>query len=40
MMRMAMRNLFRQRRRSILTMLTMLGGFVLAAFSIAWVDGS
>lgn len=40
MMRMAIRNLFRQRRRSILTMLTMMGGFVLAAFSIAWVDGS
>lgn len=40
MIRMAMRNLFRQRRRSILTLLTMTGGFVLAAFSIAWSDGT
>ncbi|MCK5878378.1 MAG: ABC transporter permease [Holophagae bacterium] len=40
MIRMAMRNLFRQRRRSILTLLTMMGGFVLGAFSIAWSDGT
>jgi len=40
MFRMALRNLLRQRRRSILTMLTMMGGFVLAAFSIGWADGS
>ena len=40
MIRIAFRNLFRQRRRSLLTLLTMMGGFVLAAFSIAWADGT
>ncbi len=40
MIKLAMRNLFRQKRRSILTVLTMMGGFVLAAFSIAWSDGT
>lgn len=34
------RNIFRQRRRTILTMLTMIGGFVLAAVSIGWSDGT
>lgn len=36
----AFRNILRQRRRSLLTALTMLGGFVLASISIAWQDGS
>ncbi len=36
----AFRNVFRQRRRTILTMLTMFGGFTLASISIAWSDGS
>lgn len=36
----AWRNLFRQRRRTLLTMLTMWGGFVLSSFSIAWSDGT
>jgi ABC-type lipoprotein release transport system permease subunit len=39
-LKIAFRNIFRQRRRTLLTMLTMLGGFVLCSFSIAWVDGS
>ncbi len=37
---MAIRNVFRQKRRSILTALTMFGGFVLCSFSIAMSDGS
>jgi putative ABC transport system permease protein len=40
MLKIALRNIFRQRRRSLLTSLTMLGGFVLAAVSIAWGDGT
>ncbi len=36
----AFRNVLRQRRRSLLTAMTMLGGFVLAAVSIAWGDGT
>ena len=36
----AFRNALRQRRRSVLTALTMFGGFVLAAISIGWSDGS
>ena len=40
MPKIAFRNLFRQKRRSLLTALTMLGGFVLAAVSIGWSDGS
>ncbi|MBD3270957.1 MAG: FtsX-like permease family protein [Elusimicrobia bacterium] len=36
----AVRNIFRHKRRTILTVLTMTGGFVLAAFSIGWSDGS
>ena len=39
-LRIAFRSLFRQRRRTVLTMLTMLGGFVLCSVSIAWMDGS
>ncbi len=40
MLKIAFRNVFRQKRRSLLTALTMLGGFVLASFSIAWGDGT
>lgn len=40
MFKIAFRNVFRQKRRSLLTALTMLGGFVLAALSIAWGDGT
>ncbi len=36
----AARNIFRQKRRSVLTILTMLGGFTLAALSISWSDGT
>jgi ABC-type lipoprotein release transport system permease subunit len=36
----AWRNIFRQKRRTLLTMLTMFGGFVLASISIGWSDGS
>ncbi|MCK4605656.1 MAG: ABC transporter permease [candidate division Zixibacteria bacterium] len=36
----AFRNVLRQKRRTLLTMLTMLGGFTLAAISIAWSDGT
>lgn len=36
----ALRNVFRQKRRSLLTVLTMFTGFVLSAFTIAWSDGS
>ncbi len=36
----AFRNIFRQKRRSFLTILTMFGGFALAAVSIAWSDGT
>ncbi|MBD3288980.1 FtsX-like permease family protein [candidate division KSB1 bacterium] len=36
----AFRNIFRQKRRSILTALTMFGGFTLAAISIGWSDGT
>jgi len=38
--RIALRNSFRQKRRTTLTVLTMLGGFVMASVSIAWSDGS
>ena len=34
------RNTLRQKRRSVLTGLTMVGGFVLAAISIGWSDGT
>ncbi len=36
----ARRNIWRQRRRTVLTVLTMLGGFTLASISIAWSDGT
>jgi ABC-type lipoprotein release transport system permease subunit len=36
----AFRNILRQKRRTLLTMLTMFGGFTLCSFSIAWMDGS
>jgi putative ABC transport system permease protein len=39
MFRIAFRNIFRQKRRTVLTALSMFGGFVLAAFFIGWSDG-
>lgn len=36
----AFRNIFRQKRRTVLTLLTMFGGFTLASISIAWSDGT
>ncbi|MBD3275921.1 MAG: FtsX-like permease family protein [Candidatus Marinimicrobia bacterium] len=39
MFKIAFRNIFRQKRRTILTMLTMVGGFVLSAISIGYSDG-
>jgi ABC-type lipoprotein release transport system permease subunit len=36
----AWRNIFRQKRRTILTILTMTGGFVLTSLAIGWMDGS
>ncbi|MFH1686033.1 MAG: ABC transporter permease [bacterium] len=39
-LRMAFRNILRQKRRSLLTALTMFGGFVLCSFSIAVSDGT
>lgn len=38
--KMAFRNILRQKRRTIFTALTMLGGFTLAAISIGWADGT
>ena len=40
MFKIAFRNIFRQKRRTILTLLTMFGGFVLSAISIGYADGS
>ena len=40
MLKIAFRNIFRQRRRTLLTVLTMLGGLVLAAFSFGLSDGT
>lgn len=40
MLKMAFRNIFRQKRRSILTALTMFGGFILAAVGIGFSDGT
>jgi len=40
MLKIAFRNIFRQKRLTILTVLTMFGGFTLASISIAWSDGS
>ena len=39
-LKIAIRNVLRQKRRSILTILTMFGGFTLAAFSIGWSEGT
>jgi len=36
----AFRNIFRNKRRTVLTALSILGGFVLAAISIGWADGT
>jgi ABC-type lipoprotein release transport system permease subunit len=36
----AWRNIFRQKRRTILTILTMTGGFVLSSLAIGWMEGS
>lgn len=36
----AFRNVLRQKRRTVLTLLTIFGGFTLAAVSIGWSDGS
>jgi putative ABC transport system permease protein len=36
----AFRNMLRQKRRTALTSLTMIGGFILAAVSIGWSDGT
>ena len=38
--KMARRNILRQKRRTILTLLTMTGGFVLSSLAIGWMDGS
>lgn len=38
--RIAWRNIFRQKRRTILTVLTMFGGFTFSAISIGWADGT
>jgi len=38
--RIAWRNIFRQKRRTVLTVLSMLGGFTLSAISIGWADGT
>jgi ABC-type lipoprotein release transport system permease subunit len=37
---MAYRNVLRQKRRTLLTVLTMVGGFTLSSISIAWSDGA
>jgi ABC-type lipoprotein release transport system permease subunit len=39
-LKMAWRNVFRQRRRTLLTVLTMFGGFTLSAISIGWAEGT
>ncbi len=39
-LKIAFRNIFRQKRRSLLTALTMAGGVILAAISIGWSDGT
>jgi putative ABC transport system permease protein len=36
----AWRNIFRQKRRTVLTVLMMFGGFTLSAVSISWADGT
>ena len=40
MLRMAFRNTLRQKRRTALTLLTIVGGFTLASISIGWSDGT
>ncbi len=40
LVKIAFRNIFRQKRRTLLTVLTMFGGFTLAAVTIAWSDGT
>jgi len=40
MFKVAFRNVLRQKRRTLLTVMTMTGGFALAAFSFGWSDGS
>lgn len=40
LLKLAWRNVFRQKRRTILTLLTMTGGFFLSSISIGWMDGS
>ncbi|MBD3322210.1 MAG: FtsX-like permease family protein, partial [Chitinivibrionales bacterium] len=40
LLKMAFRNVLRQKRRSVLTALTMLGGYALASISIGWADGT
>jgi len=40
LLKLAWRNVFRQKRRTILTLLTMTGGFVLSSLSIGWMNGS
>ncbi len=40
LLKMAFRNILRQKRRTIFTALTIVIGFTLAAFSIGWADGS
>ncbi len=40
MFKIAFRNIFRQKRRTFFTALTILGGFILAAISIGWSDGT
>ncbi|UCG53412.1 MAG: ABC transporter permease [Candidatus Latescibacterota bacterium] len=39
-LKIAFRNIFRQKRRTFLTILTMFGGVTLCSFSIGWMDGS
>lgn len=39
-LKIAFRNIFRQKRRTLLTALTMFGGFTLAAISIGWSEGT
>ncbi len=38
--KLAWRNIFRQKRRTVLTLMTMTGGFVLSSLSIGWMNGS
>ncbi|UCC80186.1 MAG: ABC transporter permease [Candidatus Zixiibacteriota bacterium] len=39
-LKIAFRNIFRQKRRTLLTALTIFGGFTLAAISIGWSEGT